>query len=321
MGAATLSGLPGVCRAEPVAVLVDDAQWLDVSSAQALLFAFRRPVADPIAVFVAVREGEPSLLDGADLPTLQIKGLTSDEAAQLMPGLTAETAALLHRPRQAIRWRCWNSPQTRTTWRSLPRVRPSWCPPKISQAFLHRAGLLSQAAQQALVLAAASDTTDLATLQRAAAGLGIDLAALADAESAGLAGQRRSRARGIRHPLARLAIYTDAPADQRRGCAPGTGHRAAGPGRGPPRLASGRRGGGHGRVGVGGAGAGWRPGRGPQCVRGRGRGLRAGRAADRRRRAAGAAAAGGGRGGVAGRAGRPRRDAARRGPRHGTQHP
>ena len=64
-----------------MAVLVDDAQWLDGSSAQALLFAFRRLVADPIAVLVAVREGESSLLDGADLPAVRIGGLTSDEAA------------------------------------------------------------------------------------------------------------------------------------------------------------------------------------------------------------------------------------------------
>ena len=91
---------------------------------------------------------------------------------------------------------------------------------KISQAFLHRAGQLSQAAQQALVLAAASDTSDLATLQRAAAGPGIDLAALADAESAGLVTLLPGTVE-FRHPLARLAIYTDAPADQRRGA-----HRA-----------------------------------------------------------------------------------------------
>ena len=62
-------------------MLVDDAHWLDGSSAQALLFAFRRLVADPIAVLLAVREGEPSLLDGADLPTLRIGGLTSGDAA------------------------------------------------------------------------------------------------------------------------------------------------------------------------------------------------------------------------------------------------
>ena len=69
VGAATLSLLAAYAEQGPVAVLVDDAQWLDQSSAQALLFAFRRLVADPIAVLIAVREGEPSLLDGADLPT------------------------------------------------------------------------------------------------------------------------------------------------------------------------------------------------------------------------------------------------------------
>ena len=96
VGAATLSILAAYAEQAPVAVLLDDAQWLDSSSAQALLFAFRRLVADPIAVFVAVREAEPSLLDGADLPTLQIGGLTSDEAAMLVRGLAPEAARRLH---------------------------------------------------------------------------------------------------------------------------------------------------------------------------------------------------------------------------------
>ena len=78
VGAATLSLLAAYAEEGPVAVLVDDAHWLDGSSAQALLFAFRRLVADPIAVLIAVREGDPSLLDGADLPTLRVAGLTSE---------------------------------------------------------------------------------------------------------------------------------------------------------------------------------------------------------------------------------------------------
>ena len=97
VGAATLSLLAAYADLAPVAVLVDDAQWLDGSSAQALLFAVRRLVADPIAVFVAVREDEPSFLDGADLPVLRIGGLTSDEAAMLVPGLAPEAARRLHR--------------------------------------------------------------------------------------------------------------------------------------------------------------------------------------------------------------------------------
>src|SRR3954467_894038 len=93
VGAATLSVLAAYAEEGPVAVLVDDAHWLDDSSAQAPLFACRRLVAAPIAVLVAVREGEPSLLDGADLPLLRIGGLTSEEAATLVPGLDAR----LHR--------------------------------------------------------------------------------------------------------------------------------------------------------------------------------------------------------------------------------
>ena len=50
VGAATLSLLAAYAEEEPVAVVIDDAHWLDGSSAQALLFAFRRLVADPIAV-------------------------------------------------------------------------------------------------------------------------------------------------------------------------------------------------------------------------------------------------------------------------------
>jgi DNA-binding CsgD family transcriptional regulator len=220
VGAATLSMIAAYAEQAPVAILVDDAQWLDVSSAQALLFAFRRLVADPIAVFIAVREGEPSLLDGADLPALQINGLTSDEAAQLMPGLTAETAALLHRATAGNPLALLELPADQDDLALAPEGAPVLVSARISQAFLHRAGQLSQAAQQALVLAAASDTTDLATLQQAAAGLGIDLTALADAESAGLLKLLPGMV-DFRHPLARLAIYTDAPADQRRGA-----HRA-----------------------------------------------------------------------------------------------
>src|SRR6202050_4608968 len=92
VGAATLSILAAYAERGPAVVVVDDAQWLDGSSAQALLFAFRRLVADPIAVFIACRLDEPSLLDGAGLPTAPIGGLRSDEAAILVPRIAPETA-------------------------------------------------------------------------------------------------------------------------------------------------------------------------------------------------------------------------------------
>jgi len=215
VGAATLSLLAAYAEQAPVAVLVDDAQWLDGSSAQALLFAFHRLLADPIAVLVAVREGEPSLVDGVDLPTLRIGGLTSDEAATLVPGLAPEAAGRLHRATAGNPLALLELASDAPDLMLAPEGAPVLVSARISHAFLQRAGLLDGAARRALVLSATSDTGDLPTLERAAALLGIDLSALAAAESAGLVTLHAGVVE-FRHPLARSAIYADAPASQRR---------------------------------------------------------------------------------------------------------
>ncbi len=215
VGAATLSLLAAYAEQGPVAVLVDDAQWLDGASAQALLFAFRRLMADPVAVLVAVRAGEPSLLDGADLPVLQLSGLTSEDAAALMPGLPVESARRLHLATAGNPLALLELAADADDLVLAPEGAPVLVSARISGAFLHRAGLLNRAARQALVLAATSDTGDLATLDRAAARLEIDLSALAAAESAGLVALHAGTVE-FRHPLARSAVYAGAPAAQRR---------------------------------------------------------------------------------------------------------
>src|SRR4051795_11343310 len=93
VGAATLSLLASFAEDGPLALLVDDAHLLDGSSAGALLFAARRLVADPIAVVLTVREGEPSLLDGSDLRVLHVAGLDRRDAELLVEheGLRGET--------------------------------------------------------------------------------------------------------------------------------------------------------------------------------------------------------------------------------------
>ena len=215
LGAATLSLLAAYAEQEPVAVLVDDVQWLDGSSAQALLFAFRRLLADPIAVLVAVREGEPSLLDGSGLPVLRLGGLTSDEAAGLMPGLAPDAVIRLHRATAGNPLALLELAADPKDAVLAPEGAPVLVSAGISSAFLRRAGRLDQAARQALVLAATSDTGDLAVLQRAAARLGVDLAGLAAAEGAGLVTLSAGTVE-FRHPLARSAVYADATASQRR---------------------------------------------------------------------------------------------------------
>src|SRR5262249_33300449 len=50
--------LRGLGDAGPVAVLIDDVQWLDEPSARAFAFALRRLTVDPVVVIASRREGE-----------------------------------------------------------------------------------------------------------------------------------------------------------------------------------------------------------------------------------------------------------------------
>ena len=216
-GAATLSLLAACAEQAPAALLLDDAQWLDVSSAQALLFAIRRLVADRIAVLITVRAGEPSVLDGADLPVLELNGLTSEEALQLVPGLSPEAAARLHaatagNPLGLLELAAASQDQDLEL---APEGAPLLVTARISRAFLSQVTTFGAATRRALVLAAACDTGDLPPIERAAARLGIDLAALAPAESAGLIRLQHGSLE-FRHPLARSAVYAAAAAGQRR---------------------------------------------------------------------------------------------------------
>jgi DNA-binding CsgD family transcriptional regulator len=215
VGAATLSLLAAYAEERPVAVLIDDAHWLDGSSAQALLFAFRRLVADPIAVLIAVREGDPSLLDGADLPTLRLAGLTSGEAATLLRGLTPAAAERLHGATGGNPLALIELAGDGHDLALAPEGAPVLVSTRISRAFLRRVGELDQAARRALVLVATSDSGDLPMLERAADRFAVDLAVLSVAEGAGLITLKPGSVE-FRHPLARSAIYAAAPLEERR---------------------------------------------------------------------------------------------------------
>ena len=217
IGAATLSLLSAAAEEAPLALLVDDAHWLDDSSAQALLFAARRLVADPIALILSAREGETSLLDGADLRVLRLAGLDRADAATLLadmdvPGDVMETLirttggnplALLELASDSERLAA-----------ASPGV-PVPISTSIATAFLGRFGRLPEPTRRVLVVAATSDAGDLVVLARAATAVGLDVADLEAAEEAGLV----TLDAGIvtfRHPLARAAVYANASAHERR---------------------------------------------------------------------------------------------------------
>ena len=215
VGAATLSLLAAFAELRPTAVLIDDAQWLDEPSAQALLFAFRRLLADPIAVLIALRDGEPSVLARADLPTRHVNGLTRAEAAELLPRLRIDAARRLHAATGGNPLALLELADETDALTFAPTGAAVLVPATISDAFARRTARLEPAARRVLVLAAASDTGDLHTLKLAAAKLDLNLERLADAERAGLASLHAGRIE-FRHVLARAAIYAQAPADERR---------------------------------------------------------------------------------------------------------
>ena len=81
VGLAVLNLLSEVAGERPLICLVDDEQWLDQASAQALGFAGRRLAADPVGLVVAAREPRAEL---AGLPELEVGGLEDDDARALL---------------------------------------------------------------------------------------------------------------------------------------------------------------------------------------------------------------------------------------------
>ena len=217
IGAATLSLLSASAEEGPLALLVDDAHLLDDSSAQALLFAARRLLADPIALVLAVREGEPSLLDGADLRTLRLGGLDRAAAAELLgrADVPDDVVGRLYRATGGNPLALLELAPEGARLAALPSAGPVPISTSIAAAFLHRFERLPEQTRRALVLAAAIDGGDLVVLARAATALGLDLGALAAAEEAGLVTLTGGEA-AFRHPLARSAVYAGASAQERR---------------------------------------------------------------------------------------------------------
>jgi DNA-binding CsgD family transcriptional regulator/tetratricopeptide (TPR) repeat protein len=213
VSAGTLALLAEAAAERPVLVVVDDAQWLDRPSADAIAFAARRLRGEELAFLVGRRADEPTPFDSG-FEQLTLAPLPRDEAEQLLSqrsepvpagaaGRLLDLAdgnplALLELP-VALAAEVGSATGTATD-----RVR---------RAFAARLDSLSPAARLALLLAAAEPDPD--AVRRAAAQLGIGEDELAAAESAGLV---RLDARGIafRHPLVRSLVYSSADRQERR---------------------------------------------------------------------------------------------------------
>ena len=225
VGLAVLTLLSDAAGGQPLVCLVDDVQWLDRASAQALAFVARRLGADPIAlVFAQLEPSDDRDLRG--LPELVVTGLDDRDARSLLA--SAAPALRDERVRDRILAEARGNPLallelpaelTSTelgTWSGKSGRRPPESRSgRIEQAYALRLRALPPKTQQFLLLAAVEPVGDPTVLWGAAAELGLDEEVAAPAESAGLiilGPQVR-----FAHPLVRSAVHRAAkPAELRQ---------------------------------------------------------------------------------------------------------
>ncbi|MBV8975620.1 MAG: AAA family ATPase, partial [Sinobacteraceae bacterium] len=220
LGAATLSVLAAAGERTPLLVLVDDLQWLDPSSAAAIVFSARRLLADAIAMILVTRTGEAEAVSAARLPRLRLEGLDRDASAALLAqhsgrAVSAEVAGRLFLATAgnplALVELANEAPESAIDLLGIGLATET----RVERAFLRRSDFLSGETRRALVVAAAVESGEMGTIQRAGQLLGIDPGALEEAERAGLIVVSDARLE-FRHPLVRSAVYhAAAPAERR----------------------------------------------------------------------------------------------------------
>jgi DNA-binding CsgD family transcriptional regulator len=198
---------------QPVLCLVDDAQWLDRASADALVFVARRLGAESLALLFAARDDDERQFATPGLPELRLSPLSTVDARQVVRDQLGTTVGTT-----VVEWVADNANGNPLALAELPAtlsehqltgedpIGDTLPATSLEQLYLERVKRLPESAQSLLLLAAAEETGTRATVERAAAQLGLDIGELSSAEAAGLlrvdAGQI-----AFRHPLVRSAVY------------------------------------------------------------------------------------------------------------------
>ncbi|MFB4285194.1 helix-turn-helix transcriptional regulator [Nonomuraea sp. MTCD27] len=219
VGLAVLTLLAEAAEERALLCVVDDAQWLDRSSAQVLAFVARRLLAEPVGLIFAVREPEEQLQGLADL---EVRGLPAQESLTLLRSVVpfqldervkdrilAETngnpLALLELPRGL-------SPIQLAGGFGL--VEAQALPARIEQGFRRRLEALPAETRALMLVAAAEPTGNPVLIWQAAGRLGISASAAETAQTDGLL--HMGTGVRFRHPLVRSAVYSAASLQERR---------------------------------------------------------------------------------------------------------
>jgi DNA-binding CsgD family transcriptional regulator len=210
--------LLGEAAAErPLVCVIDDAQWLDRASRQAVAFAARRLPAESTLVIFTLREPHQDL---AGLPEMVLGGLPDADARHLLGSVVRWP--LDERVREQVLTETRGNPRALVELlRGLPPARlaggfglPGALVPGIPGSLPDQLRALPAQGRLLLLAAAAEPTGDPALLQRAARRLGIAAEAELPVAETGLVtlGTRVVFA----DPVVRSAIYHSAPVHDRR---------------------------------------------------------------------------------------------------------
>ena len=217
VGVAVLSLLSELADDGPLLAIVDDAQWLDRASGEALLFAARRLGAEPVGVLFAARVGG---FPAPGVPELALPGLDPSAAAAL---LDARGAALDTGVRSRVLAEAVGNPLALI---ELPAVAAHGgaasgggalgreaLTDRLRDAFQSQLRALPDSVRTLLEVVAADATGDLGAVLRAAGTLGAGTDGLDAAVSAGLVTVDRTVS--FRHPLVRAAVWHGTPPSRR----------------------------------------------------------------------------------------------------------
>src|SRR5215469_8098187 len=219
VGLAVLTLLSEVAEERPLLCVIDDAQWLDTASAQVLVFAARRLLAEPVGLVFGAREPGDQFRGLADL---EVRGLPDQDARTLLRSVIG--FRLDGRVRDRILAEADGNPLALL---ELPRgldptqlaggfglVEAQAVPARIEAGFRRRIEALPADTRALMLVAAAEPTGDAMVVRQAAGRLGIPASVAEAAQTEGLL-EIGARVR-FRHPLVRSAVYSAAAPSQRR---------------------------------------------------------------------------------------------------------
>ena len=207
----------------PVLCMIDDAQWLDSASTDALTFVARRLHADGIALLFAARDDPLRSFDAPGLPELCLAGLDEAAADALLAERARVPISATVRDRM-LRDTLGNPLALAELAETLTAAQLGGSAPlparlpvgtEVEHLFGDRVRRQPADTRTLLLVAAANHSDELDLVVRAAGSLGVAVGALDAAEAAGLVTVTGGTLT-FRHPLVRSAIYRGATSHARR---------------------------------------------------------------------------------------------------------